>query len=93
MDILKRAIKLGGPTQEAFAAKIGKRQSYVSMLLYRVKAGRLVPADICPKIEEATGGAITRHDLRPDIFGPGPADTVARPKRRRPADERARDAA
>lgn len=73
MHILERAIQKGGPTQERFAEAIGKKQSYVSMLKHRVlEKGRLVPADICPKIEKATGGEITRHDLRPDIFGPAP---------------------
>ena len=24
------------------------------------------------RIESATGGAVSRHDLRPDIFGPAP---------------------
>lgn len=79
MHILERAIKAGGPTQEMFAKAIGKEQSYVSMLKRRVvELGRKVPADICPKIEEATGGEITRYDLRPDVFGPSP-------KRRRAA--------
>lgn len=73
MHILERAIQIGGPTQEAFAEKLGKRQSYVSMLKHRViEKNRPIPTDICPKIEEATGGEISRHDLRPDIFGPAP---------------------
>lgn len=77
--VLKDFLKTKKITQAAFAKALGKvdddgngRQSYVSMLLLRVKRGRPVPADICPKIEEATGGEITRHDLRPDIFGPAP---------------------
>ena len=66
-------------TQAAFARALGKvdregngRQSYVSMLLRRLRAGRPAPADICPKIEEATQGEVTRYDLRPDVFGPAP---------------------
>lgn len=80
MHILESFLKTREVTQAAFAKAIGKvdgdgngRQSYVSMLLHRLKQGRPVPADICPKIEEATGGEITRHDLRPDIFGTPPA--------------------
>lgn len=77
--MIERAIKQGGGTQEAFAKAIGKKQSYVSMLKRRVvELGRKVPSDICPKIEEATGGAVTRHDLRPDIFGPAPKTKRAR---------------
>lgn len=73
MHILESAIQKGGGTQEAFAKAIGKNQSYVSMLKRRVvELGRKVPADICPKIEEATGGEVTRYDLRPDVFGPAP---------------------
>lgn len=29
-----------------------------------------VPAERCRAIEAATDGAVTVHDLRPDIFGP-----------------------
>lgn len=79
MHVLDRAIEIAGPTQEKFAKAIGKEQSYVSMLLHRVrKKGRPVPTDICPAIEAATDGAVTRYDLRPDVFGPAP-------KRRRAA--------
>ncbi|MBK1699765.1 transcriptional regulator [Thiococcus pfennigii] len=31
-----------------------------------------IPAERCRAVEEATGGAVTVHDLRPDIFGPPP---------------------
>lgn len=34
-----------------------------------------VPADRCLEVERVTG--ISRHDLRPDVFGPA-ADTAAR---------------
>lgn len=30
------------------------------------------PAEHCRAIEEATGGQVTRYDLRPDVFGSGP---------------------
>lgn len=36
------------------------------------KRGR-VPAERCRAIEHATGGAVTRYDLRPDVFGEAPA--------------------
>lgn len=40
------------------------------------KGSTKVTAERVAKIEEATAGAVTRHDLRPDIFGPAPsADT------------------
>lgn len=30
------------------------------------------PAERCRAIERATGGQITRYELRPDVFGPAP---------------------
>lgn len=35
---------------------------------------RPVAAKHCIAIEGATEGAVTRHDLRADVFGPPPAD-------------------
>lgn len=32
-----------------------------------------VPAEHVRAIEWATGGQVTRHDLRPDVFGAAPA--------------------
>lgn len=34
---------------------------------------RGVPAERCLAIECATDGAVTRYELRPDVFGPAPA--------------------
>lgn len=31
-----------------------------------------VPAERCAEVEKATAGAVTRYDLRPDVFGPAP---------------------
>jgi DNA-binding transcriptional regulator YdaS (Cro superfamily) len=67
-DPLDRAIKAVGG-QVALAAKIGRGQSTISLWRRRKK----VPAEHCPLIEEATDGAVTRHELRPDVFGPAPA--------------------
>lgn len=39
-----------------------------------VQGSRPVPPERCRAIEDATRGAVTRYDLRPDIFGPPPAD-------------------
>ncbi|MCR9092352.1 MAG: helix-turn-helix domain-containing protein [Proteobacteria bacterium] len=36
-----------------------------------------VPGEHCRAIEEALGGRITRHDLRPDVFGPAPNGSEA----------------
>lgn len=47
------------------AKMIGKRQSTV---WHWLQTGR-VPPDWCAKIEEATGGKVSRQALRPDVFG------------------------
>ncbi|WP_226426564.1 YdaS family helix-turn-helix protein [Xanthomonas sp. MWU16-30325] len=37
-----------------------------------INRGHSVPAEFVIKIEAATG--VSRHDLRPDVFGPAPAN-------------------
>lgn len=66
---LLRAIAIAG-SQQALADRIGKQQSYVSMMLHRLRHRddfRINP-EICPRIEAATGGLVTRSDLRPDLW-------------------------
>lgn len=64
MDALDKAISnLGGVT--ALARAIGQRQPTVS----NWKARGQVPVQHCLAIENATGGEVTRYDLRPDVFG------------------------
>ena len=48
---------------------IGRRiyQSHVWKWLRKSKNG--IPAEYCRAIEHATNGAVTRFDLRPDVFG------------------------
>lgn len=36
-----------------------------------------VPAERCIDIERISGGAVTRHALRPDVFGPAPSEQAA----------------
>lgn len=69
LDALKKAVKLVG-SQEKLAKAIGKTgQSYISMLLYRLKnePDAKIDAEICPGVEAATNGAVTREQLRPDF--------------------------
>ena len=61
---LKRACTLIG-SQSLLAAVVGVTQPSVNHML---RSGRRVPAEWCLKIERATGGAVTRHDLRPDLY-------------------------
>lgn len=66
---LRRAIeKLGG--QSALARVCGVKQGHVWHWLNK---SRNVPGAYVLTIEAATGGAVTRHELRPDIFGKPPA--------------------
>ena len=62
---LRRAIELCDG-QSALARKIGVKQSVVWYWLEKAKRG--VPAEYCSLIEEATAGAVVRHDLRPDLY-------------------------
>lgn len=63
---LQKAIDAVG-SQAALAAKIGKTQQAVSHWLK--KDGR-VPAELVLAVETASG--VSRHELRPDIFGLAP---------------------
>lgn len=56
-------------TQDALASVLRIKSPSISE--WR-KRGR-VPAERCIAIEQATGGQVTRYELRPDIFGPAPA--------------------
>ncbi|WP_037114643.1 YdaS family helix-turn-helix protein [Rhodanobacter sp. OR92] len=65
MSALEKAITICG-SQSELARRIGGK----------VRTGHIhywlrnkVPADRCADIEHATAGQVTRHDLRPDVFG------------------------
>ena len=63
-EILLKAVNLSGG-QLALARKIGVSQGHLWCWLHRDKK---VPAERCADIEQATGGAVTCADLRPDVF-------------------------
>jgi DNA-binding transcriptional regulator YdaS (Cro superfamily) len=65
---LQRAIELCGG-QTALAKKIGVPQSTLWHWIERARKG--VPAEYVIPIETATGGKITRNDLRPDLYPTG----------------------
>jgi len=68
MNALDRAISiLGGVSQ--LAAAIGAKQNVVSN--WRIRGQ--VPSDRCIAIERATAGAVTRYELRADVFGEPPS--------------------
>lgn len=55
-------------TQQALADALGIQSPSISEWKSR---GR-VPAERCRAIQDATGGRVTVHELRPDVFGPPP---------------------
>ena len=65
---LKIAVQAVGG-QSALARAINARQQDV---WYWLNVGKAVPAEYCRAIEAATGGKITRYQLRPDVFGDAP---------------------
>lgn len=58
-----RAIQAAG-SQTELARRIGVTKQFVS---HWATGRRAVPAEYCPAIERATGGAVRCEDLRPDI--------------------------
>jgi DNA-binding transcriptional regulator YdaS (Cro superfamily) len=63
MESIERAIKYFG-SQAALAAALGVKQPTISEWL---RGDRQVPAERCPDIERATGGAVRCEELRPDV--------------------------
>lgn len=70
---LAKAIQICG-SQAALATKIGATQQRVSLWLKKPKCG--VPAEYVLPIERATRSAVTRFELRPDLY---PVDDIAPP--------------
>lgn len=52
-------------SQGKLARLIGVSRQRVGQLV----AGDRIPAELAIKIEQATNGAVTRADLRPDLWG------------------------
>jgi DNA-binding transcriptional regulator YdaS (Cro superfamily) len=65
-EAISRAVNhVGG--QSALARAVGVSQATVWYWVHKMSR---VPAEFVVAVETATNGAVTRHDLRPDIFGP-----------------------
>lgn len=60
---IKKAARCAGG-QSALARRIGVRPQAVQQWIAR----NHVPAERCLDVERATGGQITRHELRPDLY-------------------------
>jgi DNA-binding transcriptional regulator YdaS (Cro superfamily) len=66
IDHIKKAMEICGGTQQALADKAGLTQPGVRWLLH---GGGKVSPETAIRIEEATGGQVTRQQLCPHIFG------------------------
>lgn len=71
---LDRAIAHLG-SQKALADALAIRSPSISEWRAKIQRGNAhaVPPARCISIERATSGAVTRYELRPDVFGPEPA--------------------
>jgi len=65
MSAIDRAIEMGGGATR-LASTLGVKVNVVT----NWRGRRTVPAEHVLAIEAATG--VSRHDLRPDVFGPRP---------------------
>lgn len=68
MEAIKRAVEIMG-AQNRLADAVGVSKAFVNQWM---KGDRPVPAERCRAIESATNGAVTRYELRPDVFGEAP---------------------
>lgn len=71
MKLLKKYLKDNGLNQTQFAEIVGVNQGLVSMWLN--DKVRMTPEWVL-QVERATGKALSRYDLRPDIY---PRDSAA----------------
>lgn len=65
MSPIERAVAVAGG-QTSLANAIGVSPSFVNQWM---AGARPIPATRCLAIEKATGGEVTRCELRPDVFG------------------------
>lgn len=72
MNILQRAYQDTYRSRSRFAAALGVTPEAV-----RKWERSRVPAERCLEIEAISNGAVSRYDLRPDVFGPAPTDQAA----------------
>lgn len=65
MHPIQKASEILG-SQAELALRLGVSRGYISQL---ISGHRKVPAQYCRSIESMTDGAVTRYELRSDIFG------------------------
>lgn len=65
---LSEYIKGGRGRARELAVALGIKDPANAALIYQWSSGvRVVPAERCPAIERATGGAVRCEELRPDV--------------------------
>lgn len=75
MDLIRFATSQGGTGKIdcPVLATVAKGAECSPATLYMIGLGhKRASAKLSRRIESATFGCVTRHDLRPDIFGPAP---------------------
>lgn len=73
MDLTTYAINMGGTAKRGCPALafIAGKSDCSPETLYMIASGHKTPGPkLAGRISDATGNAVLRHDLRPDIFGP-----------------------
>lgn len=73
MNLIAQALIEGGTgkIECPVLAAIARRAECSAGTLYMIARGhKTASAKLSLRIEQATGGKVTRHDLRPDVFGP-----------------------
>lgn len=64
MEAINRAIREAGGRK-----RLADLIEVTPQFVWQMERGvRPVPPKLCQRIEQATGGAVTREQLRPDIF-------------------------
>lgn len=70
MNIVLRAIAYLDPPKQVSLARAC--HVFPQAVTRWVRTGK-IPASYCIAIERATNGAVTRYELREDVFGPDPS--------------------
>ena len=68
--LVSQAVQLLG-SQQKLASAVGRSQNAV----FHAKSTGRVTAEMALAIDRATGGAVSRHQLRPDVYGVPDAGT------------------
>jgi DNA-binding transcriptional regulator YdaS (Cro superfamily) len=80
MNLTEHILAEGGTAKAScpVIAQIAGRAGCSPATLYMIAGGHKKPSAILAgAIADATGGAVTRQDLRPDVFGAPAADQAA----------------